>query len=83
MSFQAATFINQRYGLKYSIPAFIGATFVGYSRVQSDNHDIEDVLAGAAIGIASSYFFVSPLKEFNIHASAHNNVYGINISRDW
>ena len=32
-SFAAATFIQQRYGWKWGVPAYIAATFVGYSRV--------------------------------------------------
>lgn len=30
-AFQGASFIHKRYGFKYSIPAYIGASFVGYS----------------------------------------------------
>ena len=54
LAFQGASFIHKRYGLEYSIPAYVGATFVGYSRVKSDKHDVGDVLAGAALGVASS-----------------------------
>jgi len=50
--FQGAAFIHKRYGLKQAAAAYIGATFVGYSRVESDKHFTEDVIAGAALGIA-------------------------------
>jgi hypothetical protein len=30
-----ASFIHERYGLKYAIPAYVAASFVGYSRVES------------------------------------------------
>jgi hypothetical protein len=60
-AFMGASFIHRRYGFKYSIPAYIGASFTGYSRVESDNHYVEDVIAGAAIGIASSFIFTKPL----------------------
>lgn len=33
-AFQGAAFIHQRYGWSYAIPAYIGASFVGYSRVE-------------------------------------------------
>lgn len=56
-TFMGASFIHYRYGWKYSIPAYIAATYVGYSRVQSNQHYTRDVVAGAAIGIISSYFF--------------------------
>lgn len=56
LAFQGASFIHKRYGLEYSIPAYVGATFVGYSRVKADKHDVADVLAGAALGVASSMY---------------------------
>ncbi len=56
IAFQGASFIHKRYGFEKSIPAYIGATFVGYSRVEADKHHTSDVLAGAALGIASSMF---------------------------
>ncbi len=57
MAFQGAGFIHKRYGLEYGIPAYLGAAFVGYSRVKSDRHDTTDVLAGAALGLVSSLYF--------------------------
>ena len=59
-SFQGATFIHQRYGIKYAIPAYLGATFVGYSRIYADKHDLTDVIAGAIIGSGFSYYFTTP-----------------------
>ncbi|WP_227670668.1 phosphatase PAP2 family protein [Psychrobacter proteolyticus] len=56
LAFQGASFIHKRYGLEHSIPAYVGATFVGYSRVKADKHDMADVLAGAALGVASSMY---------------------------
>lgn len=57
IAFQGASFIHKRYGLEYSIPAYIGAGFVGYSRIKADKHDVADVVAGAALGVASSMYF--------------------------
>lgn len=76
-AFQGATFIYRRYGWKYSIPAYIGAAFVGYSRVKTDNHYIEDVLAGAAIGIISSLCFTTSFKEIEIAPAVGKNYYGL------
>ena len=64
IAFQGASFIHKRYGLEYSIPAYVGATFVGYSRIEADKHHTSDVLAGAALGVASSMFLTK---------SYHNN----------
>ena len=60
VSFAAATYIQRRYGWKWSIPAYIVSTYVGWSRVYSKKHDWWDVAAGAAIGVGSSYIFTRP-----------------------
>ena len=79
-SFAAATFIQQRYGWSWAIPAYVGATFVGYSRVASDKHYIEDVLAGAAIGIISGVLFTKPYAGITITPKlGHENI-GVNFS---
>jgi membrane-associated phospholipid phosphatase len=59
ISFAGATFLQVRYGWSYGIPAFLAAAFVGYSRVEADEHWTKDVLGGAAIGIASALIFTS------------------------
>jgi membrane-associated phospholipid phosphatase len=56
-AFQGAAFINARYGFEQALPAYAAAAFVGYSRVDSDNHHTRDVIAGAALGIATSFYF--------------------------
>lgn len=82
-TFQGAAFIHKRYGWKYSIPAYIGASFVGYSRVESDNHYFEDVLAGAAIGVISSFYFTEPYKGVTVTPVASKGYSGISISKSW
>ena len=62
-AFSAASFLQRRYGWKYGIPAYVAASFVGYSRIESHNHYVHDVLAGAAIGIVSTYIFTNTYKK--------------------
>lgn len=57
-SFTAAEFIRKQYGWGRGLPAYLAAGFVGYSRVVSHRHYVQDVIAGALLGIASNY--VSP-----------------------
>jgi membrane-associated phospholipid phosphatase len=59
-AFSGASFLQRRYGWKYGLPAYLSASFVGWSRIESDNHYVEDVLAGAAIGVLSTYLFTDP-----------------------
>ncbi len=62
-TFQSASFIQKRYGWKYGIPAYLLAGITGYSRIDSDHHDFSDVLAGAIIGVGSSYLFTTPYQQ--------------------
>jgi membrane-associated phospholipid phosphatase len=82
-TFQSASFIHKRYGLKYALPAYLGATFVGYSRVTSNNHHITDVLAGAIIGSLSSFYFTTPYKNLKIKPIIMNRGYGLSIQSNW
>ncbi len=82
-AFQGASFIHARYGWKYAIPAYIGASFVGYSRVYANKHFTSDVWAGAAIGTLSSFYFATPYKGVNIQPTANNGEYGLQVSASW
>jgi len=83
ISFQSAAFMHKRYGFKKSIPLYAAASFVGYSRVESDNHYVEDVIAGAAIGIVSSFYFTEPYKGVVVTPIVGKNFYGIQIGKQW
>lgn len=54
-SFMGAEFIRKEYGWGWGVPAYMAASYVGWSRVVSGNHWPRDVFAGAAIGILSNY----------------------------
>ncbi|MDA3896418.1 MAG: phosphatase PAP2 family protein, partial [Desulfobacteraceae bacterium] len=62
-SFFGASFIQRRYGWKFGAPAYLLASYVGWSRVETKAHYVHDVLAGAAIGVVCSYLFTTPLTE--------------------
>ena len=80
-SFASAEFIRGRYGWSYGIPAYIAASFVGYSRVESKQHHTRDVIAGAVIGIGSSYLFTTPYKGWRLEPQVGSAFYGIGCSR--
>jgi membrane-associated phospholipid phosphatase len=63
MAFSGASFLQRRYGWEYGIPAYAAASIVGWSRIESDNHYLKDVLAGAAVGIISTYIFTDPYQK--------------------
>lgn len=75
-TFQAASYVHIRYGFKYSIPAYLAAGFTAFSRIDADKHDGFDVLAGAIIGIGSSYLFTTPYQKKHLelsYSSLNNN----------
>ena len=56
-AFMGAEFIRKEYGWQWGVPALAAASWVGYTRVRSDNHYWRDVIAGAAIGVVSNHDF--------------------------
>jgi membrane-associated phospholipid phosphatase len=76
-AFTGASFVHFRYGFSYSIPLYIGSAFVAYSRVHADAHYTHDVLAGAVLGIASSYLSTTTYKNNNISFILDSNYAGI------
>ena len=81
VSFSATEFVWKRYGWGYGAPAFLLASFVGYSRVDSREHYTRDVLAGAAIGILSSYIFTKPYKGWQVSVEGDTASIGLQFSR--
>ena len=81
ISFSAAEFVRKRYGREYGLPMYALASFVGYSRVEAEEHYVRDVLAGAAIGIASSYVFTEPYLGLQITPEAGGGYYGLFATR--
>ena len=52
-SFATATVLQNHYGWKLGLPAYIVATYSGVSRIYDNQHWASDVVLGAAVGIAS------------------------------
>jgi len=82
-TFMGASFLQRRYGWKYGMPAYAAATFVAYSRVESDRHFVEDVVAGAAIGFLSSYYFTTRYPGVSIIPVARRDFAGVTFSMQW
>jgi membrane-associated phospholipid phosphatase len=81
VTFQSATFLHKRYGFKYALPAYIGATLTGYSRVESDNHYTIDVVSGAVLGAISSYYFTTKYKGVIIEPKVNGHVFGFTFTK--
>lgn len=82
-AFAGAAFIQQRDGWKYGLPAYLAASFVGYSRIESKQHHFQDVLAGAVIGIGTNLIFVKPFKGVTVTPVAGEGFNGIVIGKSF
>ena len=83
-AFSGASFIQRRYGWKYGKWAYVLASIVGVSRVEGSVgwHDFWDVIAGASIGIGSTYLFTTPYENQKIEVGFYskNNNYLLSFS---
>jgi membrane-associated phospholipid phosphatase len=78
-AFQGASFIHRRYGFGTAWPAWVLAAYTGWTRLDADEHDEADVLAGAALGIASSFLFVDRYEHLEV-AFTGGDGFGIRFS---
>ena len=59
-AFFGAAYLDQRYGKWWGIPSYTAAVITAYSRVDSDNHFVDDTLMGASVGLMSSWLWTTP-----------------------
>lgn len=83
MAFQGAAFVQKRYGWKYGAAAYGLATYVGWTRVDNDKHDVSDVLVGALLGIASVQYFVTENQHYSVTPVFHKGGVGIQFAGQW
>jgi membrane-associated phospholipid phosphatase len=65
-AFSGASFIHRRYGFRESVPWYLASAYVGWTRVDADEHDTVDVLAGAALAVAWTWLLVEPRENSRI-----------------
>lgn len=61
--FASAGYVHRRYGPWEAVPFYALATVTAWERVHHNHHTTEQVIAGAAVGLASAYFFTDPLPD--------------------
>lgn len=76
-AFGGAAFIHNRFGFVYSIPFYLAASYVGYSRVYAHSHYTHDVIAGAGVGILSAWLSTTAYKDIPIAFTFHGKYAGI------
>jgi len=67
-TFATADVLERTFGWKVGLPAYIGAAYVGASRISERRHYLSDVAFGAAVGIASSRSVVLHVRQHAVSA---------------
>jgi membrane-associated phospholipid phosphatase len=62
-AFASATTLHRRYGWRTGFPAYAVATLTGVARERARKHHWYDVVAGAAIGGATGWFFTDAFND--------------------
>jgi membrane-associated phospholipid phosphatase len=79
-AFSGATFIHRRYGLERAALPYVLAGFVGYSRVQSKWHNVDDVVAGAIFaGMYTMIFADRKMPPVTVNADTHGASVNFNV----
>jgi membrane-associated phospholipid phosphatase len=65
-SFCAASVLDEFYGPKIGIPAYLGAGLVGYRMMESGDHWASDVMFGGILGYLVGHTVAGPNKELKI-----------------
>ena len=77
IAMHTAAFVHERYGLKWGVPAYVAAAYVGHSRVHDERHDEQDVVAGAILGIVAARIFTSRLEGVEVVPASEQGVVGL------
>ena len=80
VSFHAAAYVHERYGWRWSVPVYLAAGWVGHSRVHDDRHDVEDVIAGAALGVVAARWFTTEYRGVEVVPEVADGYVGVRFS---
>lgn len=80
-AFAGAAFLQRRYGWRSAWPAWLGAAYTGWTRVHADEHDVEDVVAGAALAVAWNWWLVAPADHLQVQPVVDAG--GVGLRLDW
>lgn len=83
-AFASATTLHRRYGWQIGFPAYAVATLTGIARERAREHHWYDVVAGAAIGGASGWFFTDAFNDkVQLTPWVDSNGGGLTVAMQW
>ncbi len=80
VSMHAAAYVHERYGMKWGLPAYLVAGYVGHSRIHDDRHDEIDVLAGAVLGFVAARWFTTTIGAVEVRPSLGEGYAGLTLT---
>lgn len=83
LAFTLAGHQQRRHGGPLAVAYWAGAALVGWSRVAADAHRWPDVLVGAGLGMASSWWLVSPRVDAAVGASPGSEAVSLAVRLRW
>lgn len=83
LAFAPASFLWDRYGWQYGIPAYIAAGYVGYTRVNSKQHHWWDVAASAGIAWTYSRLITTRYTHKRFHTDVYASSDGAYVRMDY
>jgi membrane-associated phospholipid phosphatase len=78
-----ASFLQERYGWKYGVPAWLGTGYVAWARVDQRNHRWRDVAASAVVAYGIGKLFVTPEHATHLAPVIGPDFLGMRWQRSW
>lgn len=82
-AFYGPGFVHFRYGFKYAVPLYVGAFYVGYTRLLADRHWAGDVFFGATASLVMNTIFTTPYHGVQVKAGAAGGGMSIALEYTW
>jgi hypothetical protein len=78
-----ASFLEERYGWKYGVPAWMLTGYVAYVRVDNGDHRWRDVVAASALCFGVAKLFVTPENATHLAPVIGPDFLGLRWERSW
>ncbi|HJV65261.1 MAG TPA: phosphatase PAP2 family protein [Geomonas sp.] len=78
-----ASFLEERYGWQYGVPAWLATGYVAWVRVDNSDHHARDVIAAAALAYGIGKLFVTPQYATHLAPVIGPEWIGLRWQRSW
>lgn len=78
-----ASFLEERYGWQYGVPAWLATGYVAWVRVDNRDHHARDVIAAAALAYGVGKLFVTPENATHLAPVVGPDWVGLRWQRSW